>query len=169
VTLAPEFESFPDRGVSYLYADLRALPYRDDYFDTVVCISTLDHVGMDNSDYGVEASPAEDPQQETRKALAELERVVAPEGALLVTVPYGRRQDFGWSRQFDRTEVEDLLGSVDAKTVTTSVYRYDISGWQLSDLDGAADAKYHDYKQYPGPTEDMAPAARAVACIRFDF
>lgn len=48
-TLAPEKENYCDRGISYVYEDLRESCYRDCYFDWVVSISTLEHVGMDNT------------------------------------------------------------------------------------------------------------------------
>lgn len=52
VTLAPEEIAFTERRISYLFADLRDLPYKDGWFDTVISVSTLEHVGMDNSLYG---------------------------------------------------------------------------------------------------------------------
>jgi Methyltransferase domain len=47
VTLAPEADAFIDRGISYVYEDLRDLPYRDSSFDSVACVSTLEQVDMD--------------------------------------------------------------------------------------------------------------------------
>ena len=57
VTLMYEGSAHPERGISYLYADLRALPYECGYFDTVASISTLEHVGMDNTGYGSSLPP----------------------------------------------------------------------------------------------------------------
>ena len=82
-----------DRGISYLFSDLRHLPYADGYFDTVASISTLEHVGMDNVGYGADAPRADDPAKEMDLAIRELVRVLRPNGVLLVTVPYGRRED----------------------------------------------------------------------------
>ena len=61
----------PWLGVSCLYEDLRALPYRASYFDAVACISTLEHVGMDNRLYGSDLPPAAEPQREAARALDE--------------------------------------------------------------------------------------------------
>jgi Methyltransferase domain len=61
VTLEPEDLAFTERRVSYVYADLRDLPYKDGYFDSVVCLSTLEHVGMENTRYGVAAPRSNDP------------------------------------------------------------------------------------------------------------
>src|SRR4051812_49202949 len=51
LTLAPEGDAYWHRGISYLYEDLRDIPTRDAFYDCVVCLSTLEHVGMDNHDY----------------------------------------------------------------------------------------------------------------------
>jgi SAM-dependent methyltransferase len=163
-TLEPEERSYPDKGVSYVFADLRDLPYRDRYFHTVVCLSTLEHIGMDNTRYGVAAPRAEDPGRELHRAVRELIRVAASGGRLLVTVPYGRGEDHGWFRQFDRRHVEALLEALDG-TPSATVFSYAESGWQVSDLESAADSRYRDFSADPRPVADRAAAARAVVCI----
>ena len=162
VTLEPEEQAFPERRVSYIYADLRDLPYKDSAFDTVVSLSTLEHVGMDNLVYGVNAPRAEDPELELLRAVSELRRVATDR--LLVTVPYGRREDHGWFRQFDRADVETLIETVGGDAAT-AVFAYGEFGWQRSDLDEASGAAYRDYSADPSPVDDRAAAARAVACI----
>ncbi len=39
LTLEPEAHAYTERRISYVYADLRDLPYRDDWFDTIASIS----------------------------------------------------------------------------------------------------------------------------------
>jgi SAM-dependent methyltransferase len=155
VTLAYEGVAHVDRGISYLFSDLRHLPYADGYFDTVASISTLEHVGMDNVGYGADAPRADDPAKEMDLAIRELVRVLRPNGALLVTVPYGRREDHGSFRQLDRSDIERLVAAAAGGEAEISVYRYSNTGWLASDLESAADARYR-----PGF------AAEAVACIR---
>ena len=164
VTLEPEPRAYPERRVSYVFADLRALPYRSDYFDTVVCASTVEHIGMDNTLYGVGAERADDPEREVQRALSELVRVTAPGGRVLVTVPYGRREDHGRLRQFDRRDVEALLTSLGGDP-SVAVFTYGDGGWQVGDLDGAADGRYRDFLADPSPAPDHAAAARAVVCV----
>jgi Methyltransferase domain len=82
-TLAPEPHAFADRGVSYVYEDLRDLPYRGSYFDTIACISTLEHVGMDNRMYGATAPASAHPEHEAARAIADVRRVLALSGRLL--------------------------------------------------------------------------------------
>lgn len=165
VTLEPEQMSYPERHVSYVYADLRELPFRDGAFDTVVCISTLQHIGMDNSFYGSAVARAEDPEPEMRRALDELVRVLAPHGRILITVPYGVRQDEGEFRQFDETDVSSLTEAMAMRSVEVAVYQYTARGWRLSDLGSAAGSVYRNYLRDPTPVADRAAAARAVACI----
>jgi SAM-dependent methyltransferase len=166
VTLEPEASAFPELGVSYVYADLRDLPYRNDYFDTVVSVSTLEHVGMDNRGYGVMAPRSEDPVGELRRAFAELRRVAS--SRLLLTVPYGRREDHGWFRQFDREDVELLVDEAGGR-VAIDVFLYGADGWRRSDLEEASDAAYRDFAADPSPVADRAAAARAVACLAVDL
>jgi SAM-dependent methyltransferase len=77
-------------------ADVRSLPFDDDAFDIVLCVSTLEHVGGDTEVYSVEAT-RDDAGDEV--ALRELHRVLAHDGRLLVSVPTGVAEDQGWQRQ----------------------------------------------------------------------
>jgi len=70
-------------GVTSVQADLRDLPFRDDEFAAAIAISTLEHVGRDNTQYGL---VGESDADSLDAALRELRRVTA---RLLVTVPTG--------------------------------------------------------------------------------
>jgi SAM-dependent methyltransferase len=166
VTLAPEPDAFPELGVAYRFADLRDLPYEDGSFDTVVSLSTVEHVGMDTRVYGADEPRSEDPRAESGRAVRELRRVAAPGGTLLVSVPYGVPSDHGWFRQFDRRDVEELVAAAAPSSMSVEVYRYAADGWQLSSLDEAAAATYWDHHSDPARPADGAAAARAVACLR---
>jgi SAM-dependent methyltransferase len=161
VTLAPEPVAFTSLGVSYLYGDLRELPFRDGWFDEVVCLSTLEHVGMDNAVYGASAPRAEDPRAEAGAALRELLRVVRPGGRVHLSVPYGRREDHGWFRQLDRDDVGDLLARAGAPRHEQIVFAHTPRGWRRTSASAAADASYD---ATPGRGADGAVAARAVLC-----
>lgn len=153
VTLAPEEVSFPELHVSYIYADLRDLPMKDAVYDTVISISTLEHVGMDNSRYGAEIAASADPAEAARVAVRELRRVLAPGGRLLITVPYGAGENHGWLRQFTRADLEDVVATAQPAECAITIYRRTPSGWQLSDLVESHRARYVGHK------------AGAVACL----
>lgn len=160
-TLAPEPLAFTSLGVSYLYADLRDLPLRDDRFDEVVCLSTLEHVGMDNTFYGAGGERAADPGEEAAKALRELLRVVRPGGRIHLSVPFGRREDHGWFRQFDRADAGALFDAAGVGRREETVFAHGPAGWRRVTAGEVAGAAYNTT---PGHAEDLAVAARAVLC-----
>lgn len=160
-TLAPEPVAFISMAVSYLFADLRDLPLRDDWFDEVVCLSTLEHVGMDTAIYGADTPRAADPQAEAAQALRELLRVVKPGGRVHVSVPFGRREDLGWLRQLDREDVDGLFELAGVAPAAETVFLHSPAGWRRTTAVEAAEASYN---LGPARDEDMAVAARAVLC-----
>jgi SAM-dependent methyltransferase len=168
VTLAPEhLERRPN--VSYLFGDLRDLILRDGAFETVVCISTLEHVGLDNARlYGAGERYREDRAEDWRAALRELRRVLAPGGRLLLTVPFGRAERFEWMQQFDAAGLERIVETVGAEPART-FFRHTPSGWAISDAADCADCAYFDVHSASEPAPDGAAAARAVACLDFEL
>ena len=84
-------------GFEAVVADARDLPFEDAFFDQVLLVSTLEHIGADNEVYGLEGGS--DPSGRSA-ALQELRRV-SGRRRLLVTVPLGEPGDYGWFRQED--------------------------------------------------------------------
>jgi SAM-dependent methyltransferase len=166
VTLAPEDDSFPELGVSYLYADLRDLPVKDGTYDRVVSISTLDHLGLDNIRFGSDAHAASDPQTEAIRAVEELRRVLRPGGDLYLTVPVGRGDRFDWVRSFTLDELDQLVQAFGPDNMRASFFRHDgEAGWRWAEREEVAEARYRDHLS-SGPVEDdRVVAAEAVACV----
>jgi SAM-dependent methyltransferase len=160
-----EEEKHPDLGPEYVTADLRELPFADGSFEAIASVSTLDHIGMDNTDYGSREPPSDDPDHEVARALGELHRVLRPGGRLLLTVPYGRAENHGWCRQFDEAGVWRISESFGDRDPAIRVYAHSLRGWHRSSLGRAADATYRDPKAEYRPQTDCAYAARAVACL----
>ncbi|MCW3031672.1 MAG: hypothetical protein QOK19_2199 [Solirubrobacteraceae bacterium] len=79
-------------GLANHVADIRSLPFDVDAFDLATCISTLEHIGMDNTQYSIQSGGAGDVQ-----ALTELGRVAR---RVLVTTPCGRASDMPHQRQY---------------------------------------------------------------------
>jgi len=174
VTFAPEHQAFWDRGISYLYEDLRDLPMRDATYDLVICISTLEHVGMDNREFTGRPEHAERCARDHLRALVELRRVLRPGGTLLATVPFGRFQDLGTARVFDQELVDELVDAFAPATVACWYYRYSDHGWQTAPSEDCSASEYVPWIALPPerrpPTfpvqPDGAVAARAVACLQ---
>jgi SAM-dependent methyltransferase len=162
-TLAPEPTAFTNLGVSYLYADLRDLPLRDGWFDEVVCLSTLEHVGMDNTTYGSSRPRADDPRAAAAVALRELLRVTRPGGCVHLSFPFGRREDHGWLRQLDRDDVAHLLAGAGVARHEEEVFAHTARGWRRTTARQARNANYNNGD--PSRAPDGAVAARAVMCL----
>jgi SAM-dependent methyltransferase len=125
---------FAGSRVSYVFGDLRSMPFPDCHFDRIVCISTLEHVGMDNARYG--ASSEQGPASAV-VPIRELTRVLAPGGTLLVTVPYGPPALCGWFRVFGPADVNEVLEAARPADAEARYFRFSGS-WASSD--GAVDA-----------------------------
>lgn len=178
LTLAPEGNCFYQKGIGYIYDDLRKIPIQDHYYDVVVCLSTLEHIGCDNSLYINNEAYQEKQLQDFTQVMQELNRVLKPGGSLFLSVPYGKYKNYGIFQQFD----QKLLGQAIKAFGTTqktqeTFYQYTSQGWQVSNAEACVNCEYTEWianlwktKQTPSAKlidPDNAAAARAVACIHF--
>lgn len=132
-------------------ADVRRLPYPDQQFDLVLCISTLEHVGHDNTRYGLTVERCGGDVD----AMREMARVLAPGGRLLATVPAGREEHFEWFTQYSMEGWRALLAATPLETEEEALYRLEPDGW----------ARQHDVAAVAGDRYgDGSPGARAVLC-----
>jgi len=174
VTLAPEARCYWRLGVSYVFGDLRDLDFRDGRFDTIVCISTIEHVGMDNSMYtgNVYSAQAGD-TQEFLSAIKELKRILKPGGVLYVTFPFGQYENHSWFQQFDSQLVDALIAEFHPSHYSETVFRYDADGWKLSDRASCGHcqffdvhtSKYFDRNSTIDYPPDYPAGERAVTCL----
>jgi SAM-dependent methyltransferase len=165
-TLAPEAECSWLRGVSYVFDDLRKLPYREALFDWVVCLSTLEHVGMDNTLlYTGDHAKREAQSLDYLVALRELKRVLKPGGTVYISVPFGKAADLGWYQVFDQRMIESVVGAFQPASFTVDYFLYHPDGWRTSSAQEAAGATVFDIHHAKGYDPDFAAAARAVCCL----
>jgi SAM-dependent methyltransferase len=117
-------------GIASTVADLRQLPFPDAAFDVALCISTLEHVGMDNQVYFKSGGHPVDEQGDLT-ALRELGRVTKPGGRVLVTVPGGRDGSFGWHRQYSAEAFTRLAERAGFSDVRLHLFAHDPGvGWR---------------------------------------
>ena len=174
VTFVPETECFWDFGISYLYDDLRALPCKDEWFDAITCISTIEHVGMDNLAVTMGRTHRENRPRDFLRAIQEMRRVLKPGGTLFLTVPFGRYEHHGWLQQFDGSMLSALISDFHPQKVEKTFFRYTEQGWNLAEEEECGDLSFSDVMRNKhavrkdkvrGFPSDYAVAARAIACI----
>ena len=159
---APDLHGLP---VFYHLSPLASAFPNGMQFPLVTCLSTLEHIGYDNSHYGaLEPARYSEPTTEPfRQSFRSLARLLAPGGSLLVSFPFGQREVLihpGTARissqVMDRAAVEECLPALQAGgvRVAVEVFAATASGWQRRGLES------EDYRYADG-----CPAAAAVAFV----
>lgn len=138
-------------GLERIVADVRSLPLPDGSVDQVLLVSTLEHVGADNTAYGLEAEAEPGSRAD---ALRELRRVLRPGGTLLVTVPLGEPGDHGWFRLDDIRGWTRLFTSAGLFVEEQESYELTGDGWRPAPAFRPQGVGYGD----------RGPAASAVLC-----
>jgi len=169
VTLHYEGRADVSDDVRYEFSDLRRLPYRDGWFSSVVCLSTLEHVGMDNRMYGETAVASPDPTPAVRQVLQELRRVTQMGGALLLSVPFGKRDDRGWFRILDADDLQPITEAPGWRVDRSRIVRATQDGWRECAITDAASAGYNEPQSEKRAGARTAPAwvsaAEAIALL----
>ncbi len=132
VTLYPEKKNFNHLGVNYVYEDFINLSFKKNLFDVVTCISTLEHVGFDNSIYKNNKSIKENDKFKKKKhilALKKIVEVLKPKGTLLLSVPFGKKGFFKNLQQFDKKSLNELLKNIRVKKIIISYFALKNNVW----------------------------------------
>lgn len=165
-TLAPESDCYWSKAVSYVYEDLRESCFRRDYFDWVASLSTIEHIGLDNTMlYTKDGAKRENIEDAYLSAILELRRVLKPGGVLFLSMPFGEHRNHGWFQIFD-AEMVDRIIRVFAPAECRSIYfKYKEDGWIIADREQCSDATYFDIHTQQHYDADFAAASRSVVCL----
>ena len=165
MTLAPEENCFWQRGISYVYGDLRSTKFRNDVFDSIVSLSVIEHVGLDTRMYAPETT-AEPHSEGYLDAVREFRRILTPGGECYITVPFGKYSLRKWLQVFDGPMIDRVVEAFGPQSHTEEYFAYsEAAGWQSATRESAADSVYFDLhadKPWPG----CPAAAGAVACLK---
>ncbi len=144
-------------GVSYLARDARAPGLPSGSVEFMTCISVLEHMGCDNTRYGGPSGnpiPGADPDRARSEAMQALRGVLAPGASLLLTVPYGCREDHGWFVQLDGRALDEALAAFSPSGADATFFLYD-GGWRVAGQVECESARYGERTR----------GASAVACV----
>lgn len=171
-TFYPEIPSFHSmKNVDYQYGDLRNMPFENESFEVVVSQSTIEHIDMDNSMYGYELEKNEDSSRKSYDyliAVAEFNRVLASEGVLLLTFPYGKFKNYGFFQQFDH-EMVDRIVELLSKTgkINLSFAKYENGSWNFSVQEDCENSLSHNPSTGEDKGDDGAAHSRSICLIEY--
>lgn len=165
-TLAPEGNCYWKGCISYIYEDLRETCYKDDFFDWVVSLSTIEHIGLDNTMlYTNDISKTENNHGTYLQAIKEFHRILKPGGVLYITVPFGKKKNHGWFQVFDSKEIDNLIEVFSPKSFIESHFKYEPDGWRVSSRYESKDATCFDIHHQKSYDSDYAAFSRAIVCL----
>ena len=159
-----------DPRLSYLHGDFREPILRDGIFDNIVCISTVEHIGM----WPIPKPPYEmtlnQPQPEKdlfayQNVMKTFHDLLKPGGRLLLTVPDGKAEDQDWLQVFGAEQIEGIKQAFSGDSLSETYYRHTADGWYTATPEECANLKYFNIVRTPDFGPDFAAAARAVACL----
>jgi len=89
----------------FIKEDIGANSFPDNFFDAVLAISTVEHIGLSGR-YGAGEDAFGD-----KKAMLQIKRVLKPKGILILTVPFGKAKTIKpYNRVYDVALINELMG-----------------------------------------------------------
>lgn len=170
-TFYPENNCFWKKRISYVFEDLRNIPFKNNFFDEIVCISTLEHIDMDNSMYGYTVNNKGNDVEKSYEyinVITELVRILNSNGKLLITFPFGVFENHGFFQQFDEemlNKITDYLKKYGKEEII--FFKYLEKGWIKSRQSECTSAKSYNPHTQIGKGQDGAAHSRAICCIQF--
>ena len=167
-TLYPETNNFLNHSVNYVYSDLKNNIFREDYFDFITCISTLEHVGFDNNHYNYYNNNfknlSNNNPKDYLKVIKNFKYILKKGGDLYLTLPFGKKQLFNHLQQFDSNEINILVDTFLPESISKTFYIYKNFGWTECNEVDCKEIKFRT-QQEKNPT-DKAASARSVIFLK---
>jgi SAM-dependent methyltransferase len=151
---------------SYIYEDLRDMCFKDDFFDAICSLSTLEHIGFDNTMiYTPDVSKKENDKYAHLTALKEFKRVLKKDGTLYLSMPFGKYKDHGWFQVFDTEMINNVIGSFSPSRAVKTFFRYENDQWNFSTEEKCRDGYCFDIHKSNKYEADYLAFSRCVVCL----
>ena len=129
-TLFPENNFYNKLRISYTYEDISNLSFKDEFFDVVTCISTLEHIGYNNKIYNNENyKNSKKKKNHLNLFLKNLYRVLKKKGILLITIPYGKYGSYQNMQQFDEKALKTIFKILNLRKIFEKYYKVNKNNW----------------------------------------
>lgn len=77
-------------------------------FDNVLCISTLEHIALEAYGQQREVPREHSAYYPQREAFHHMMKFLKPDGQMILTLPYGKFEDFGWGLVYDAGMIAEI-------------------------------------------------------------
>jgi cyclopropane fatty-acyl-phospholipid synthase-like methyltransferase len=101
VDIRPSPIEYP--GFKTSVQDIRHTNFPDQFFDRIIAVSTIEHLGLPNRYDSYEDIHAD------RKAIKEMSRILKDDGKMLITIPFGKAAINSMQRFYDDKKLEELF------------------------------------------------------------
>lgn len=140
--------------------------FADRTFDTIASISTIEHIGLDNTMlYTGNPADAEKDEGGFGPAVKEFKRILNPGGSCFISFPFGKRANLGWYQVFDRAMVDKVVEIFSPRSHRIDYFGYTSGGWQRAMPETLKDSTVYDVHTGLGWGKDRAASSRAIACL----
>lgn len=175
MTLYPEGNCFFQNKISYLYCDLREMPFKSNYFDEIYSISTIEHIGMNNTIYTNDKNYSQKEHYDYLLAIDEIKRVLKPRGRLLLSVPYGKFIDYGYYQQFNKEMIDRVKSKFSKPPISETYFIYSNNQWNFSNEENCREllafniheSKYFKPDSIKDYDPDFAACSRGIIALEF--
>lgn len=118
--------------IKIIKGDIRRTDFDDGFFDAVVIVSTLEHIGISGR-YHI----SEDDQAGDLLAMKEIHRILKPGGIILGSVPYGRGKSLPLNRLYNQKRLDACFEKFSVIGLVYMKYFEEYGFWAEVDQDTA--------------------------------
>ena len=167
-TLFPEKNNFSSNSVSYVYSDLKECIFKENCFDYITCISTLEHVGFNNNHYNYFKNKKYEILENDPKSYLDViknfKSILKNDGELYLTLPFGKKQIFNHLQQFDSDEIKKLIDTFAPRSHSKYYYIYKNFKWTECEEKDCKEVKFRTLEE-KNPV-DKAASARSMIFLK---
>lgn len=132
INIHPEKNIFKSNMIDYKIQDITNIKFESDYFDTITCVSVIEHIGFDNSVYDLKKDGKTFKLDKNLyiKAILELKRVLKTNNWLYLTIPFGKKMIFNNYQQFDIEDLNIMVKTFSPKEYFLSFFKFEDLKWK---------------------------------------